>query len=174
MKFKGFLIVLLDVAIGIIKPLLWISLIAFVGKNQIENEYESSIKMGFIENAIERRTEELNNLNLFVNVFTWVVIIFAIIMGVLMLILMKNKIIIPAGILSILFLSIIGGVLILTVYRKGVKKNEPVKPEAPKPQEAKKIVDVDNVCPYCDQRIDKNASVCPYCGGQRNKTIRMI
>ena len=174
MKFKGFLIVLLDVAIGIIKPLLWISLIAFVGKNQIESEYESSIKMGFIENAIERRTEELNNLNLFVNVFTWVVIIIAIIMGVLMLILMKNKIIIPAGILSILFLSIIGGVLILTVYRKGIKKNEPVKPEAPKPQEAKKIVDVDNVCPYCDQRIDKNASVCPYCGGQRNKTIRMI
>ena len=168
MKLKGTLIALLDIIIGILKPLFWIFVIKEIGKNYIESEYEQKLKMHFAD-AIEYRADALNTLNTIINVLTVLVIVIAVIMGIIVIVLMKSKITIPAGVISILFLSIIGGVLILTVYRKEVKKHEPVKPVENRTPETKKIVEPDNVCPYCDQVISKTAAVCPYCGGTRKK-----
>ena len=172
MKFKGFLILLLDLALGILKPLLWVYLIYSVNSSVIEERYNSKVNMGFVMSAAEERADSYNNLRLFTDVSIGFIVFFVLAIWIIVLVLMHNKMVIPAGILSVIFLSIVGGILLLTVYRKELLKKEAAKKaankvESPKPEIKK--VEPDNSCPYCDRVLEKDVIICPYCGAHRHK-----
>ena len=163
----------LSLLLGALKHFLFISLIYTIRMAMINASYKSmsSSSDPFFSSSSEEfwaneRASEIAMLNT-------VTTALAITLGVVLLgawiavtiVLLRNNAIV-AGIVSIVFVSVIGGILMLTVVRKKIAEKNPkhvtstntntnfVKPASPsKPS-----------CAYCDRELPKNAIICPYCG----------
>ena len=164
----------LSLLLGALKHFLFISLIYTIRRAMIDasyNNFGSSSSDPFFSSSSEEfwaneHASEIAMLNT-------VTIALAITLGIVLLgawiavtiVLIRNNAIV-AGIVSIIFVSVIGGILMLTVVRKKIAEKNPkpvtspntntnfVKPASPsKPS-----------CAYCDRELPKNVIICPYCG----------
>ena len=157
---KKVLVLLLDLIFAFIKPFLLIFMIYSIQKASIDSYNE------FVRKADSPMFKEksYDSLNITTGVLITISIIIILVMWIAIISMIKNDRIIPAGILSIIFLSVIAGILILTLFKKEVINDiNEIKTTF------KENVDNDNRCPYCEQVLSKTDLFCPYCGAKRGK-----
>lgn len=167
-------LLILSFVVGVVKIIFGNIAIYGMGKAIIDLEYKNNIENQtnsyFVtrdENFwAENRNSELTTLNFTIATFVIFAVIVFLAVWLVTLILSIKKADIPAGILTIIFISIVIGIIMLVTRRRNnnVVQTEQEKPK-PQPQPSKPVLQ----CAYCDRKIDKLVSVCPYCGGTFKK-----
>ena len=159
---KKFLILLLDLLFGFIKPAFFILLIYGIQKASIDTYNDFAAEAG---NSSMFKERSYDSLNIFLGVSITIFLIIILVMWLIIASMVRNNRFIPAGILSIIFLSVIVGILILSVFRKDLS-DDTTNAEAVPPSNQNKE---NNKCLYCEQILSKTDLFCPYCGAKRVK-----
>lgn len=119
---------------------------------------------------LEDRNSQLDGLILYIIVISIFIGLVVLTVWTVTLILTLTKKEVPAGVLTIIFLSIVIGIIMLvTRERKPVTtvKNTPA--PAPKTVSQKPEIKPKYQCDYCDRILDKFYVKCPHCGGDLKK-----
>ena len=172
-------LLILSFVVGVVKIIFGNMAIYGMGKSIIDLEYKNNIENQtnsyFVtrdENFwAEKRNSELTTLNFTIATFVIFAVIVFLAVWLVTLILSIKKADIPAGILTIIFISIVIGIIMLVTKRRDTNNVVQTEQEKPKPQPQPQVQPSKPVlqCAYCDRKIDKLVSVCPYCGGTFKK-----
>ena len=162
----------LSLFLGTLKHGLFIFIIYIIRKAMISSSEKfassSSSDPFFNQSSSEFWANEYAEEMAMLNQFTTIMIIMSaiVLLGawIAMNIVLFRKNAVAAGIISIVFISVVGGILMLTVVRKKIAADNP-KPATPNNMNFVKPTNPSKpCCAYCDRELPKSTIVCPYCG----------
>lgn len=183
---KKFLLLGLSLLVAVFRTGLFIFLQYTIISFGINATYESKTKPStyssafdsefFQSSTIKRSSELLEERNSALNALSSYIIAISIVMGLVIisiwivtLILTLTKKEIPASILTIIFLSVIIGIIMLVTRKKRPALQTNNKPSTPVTNTQKVESKPKYQCDYCDRILDKFYAKCPYCGGDLKK-----